>query len=531
MTTPPGRRLAVRGIRDLVGVGDQRDPLQEVGQARGLGASDGVARLGGVGARPGHRVVGELAGDRDQLGEVLHPGLVLGVVGALELGEVAGALQHGLEHHVGTLATVDHRLQLVDQPDEAGDGVERAGREAEGVLGPPQRLPEDQALALGQRGHAGDRAVADPALGGVEDPAQRDLVGGVDQHPQVGERVTDLAALVEAHPADDLVGLAGADEHLLEHARLGVGAVEDRDVGGPGVGLVDQLVDLLGDEPGLVVLVVGDVADDPLAGPGVGPQLLRLAALVVADHLVGGVEDGLGGAVVLLQQDRRGVGEVLLEVEDVADVGAAEGVDRLVGVTHHHQLAGLDPLGLGVEVLGVVGAQLVDQGVLGVVGVLVLVDEDVAEPAAVVLAYVGERLEEVDRRHDQVVEVEGVGLAQALLVERVGGRRRLLEAVARVAGRLLRVAQLVLVVRHPVEQRVGLVALGVEVEVLGDHRHQPLGVGRVVDREVGLVAELVDLLAQDPDAGGVEGADPHHRGPAGRPAPRPAPSSRPPPCW
>jgi hypothetical protein len=60
--------------------------------------------------------------------------------------------------------------------------------------------------------------VIDAALGRVEDPAQRDLVGGVDQHPQVGERVAHLLALVEAHPADDLVGLAGADEHLLEDA-------------------------------------------------------------------------------------------------------------------------------------------------------------------------------------------------------------------------------------------------------------------------------------------------------------------------
>ena len=197
-----------------------------------------------------------------------------------------------------------------------------------------------------QRVDAGDGAVADAAARGVEDPAQAHLVVGVDQHPQVGERVAHLLALVEAHPADHLVGLAGADEHLLEHAALGVGAVEDRDVAGPQPA-VGELVDLVGDEPGLVVLVVGDVADDALAVAGVGPQLLLLAALVVGDDGVGGGEDGLGGAVVLLQQDRGGVGEVLLEVEDVADARAAEGVDRLVGVADDHQLGGGDPLRLG----------------------------------------------------------------------------------------------------------------------------------------------------------------------------------------
>ena len=100
---------------------------------------------------------------------------------------------------------------------------------------------------------------------------------GFDEHPQVGERVAHLLALVEAHPADDLVGQADADEHLLEDARLGVGAVEDRDVAGLDAVVVAELVDLAGDERRLVVLVVGDVADDRLAVARVGPQPLVLA--------------------------------------------------------------------------------------------------------------------------------------------------------------------------------------------------------------------------------------------------------------
>ena len=269
------------------------------------------------------------------------------------------------------------------------------------------------------------------------------------------------------------------------------------------------------------MLVVGDVAHDPLAVAGVGPQPLGLAALVVADDAVGRGEDGLGRAVVLLEQDRRGVREVLLEVEDVADVGAAEGVDRLVGVTHDHQLGRRHPLALGPGglLLQRVGAQLVDQRVLRVVGVLVLVDQHVPEASAVGLLDLREGLEEVDRGHDQVVEVEGVGLAQAPLVERVRRRVGLLELVARLGGGQLGVAQLVLVVAHPVQQRAGLVALGVQVEVLDDQGHQPLLVLGVVDGEVGLpgaalALEGADLLTQDAHAGGVERGDPHDPGAA-----------------
>ena len=65
------------------------------------------------------------------------------------------------------------------------------------------------------------------------------------------------------------------------------------------------------------------------------------------------------------------------------------------------------------------------------------------------------------------------------------------------------------------EDGARLVAPRVEVEVVDHHRHQPLGVGGVVDGEAGLEAELVDLLAQDAHARGVERRDPH------QPRPRP----------
>ena len=505
---------AVLVVGDLVGVGDQGDPLQEVGQP---GLDRARVDVGRVGARGRDGVVGELTGDGDELGEVLHAGLVLGVVGLLQRGEVARSVEHGLQDDVGPLAGVDHLEQLLDHGDEGLDVGQAAGGHAGRVLGLLQRFPEGQAVALGQRVDAGHGAVADAPLGGVEDPSERDLVVGVGQGAEVGQGVAHLLALVEAHPTDDLVGLAGADEHLLEDTRLGVGAVEDGDIGGLEP-TVDELVDLVGDEAGLVTLVVGDVADDAVAVAGVAPQGLLLAALVVLDDRVGSGEDRLGGAVVLLQQDRGRVGEVLLEVEDVADVGAAEGVDRLVGVTDHHQLGRLGPRGLvgvGVGQRGVVhpvGTELVDQGVLGVVGVLVFVDQHVPEPAPVDLPHLGVGPEELDGRHDQVVEVEGVRLPQALLILLVGRDVGLLEVVAGILLGRLDVAQLVLLVADPVEHLAGLVVARVQVEVAEDQLHQPLLVLGVVDREVGLQADFVDLLAEDPHAGAVERGDPHDPG-------------------
>ena len=76
----------------------------------------------------------------------------------------------------------------------------------------------------------GDRLVAEAALGLVDDALEGEVVGGLDDQAQVGDRVADLGALVETEAADDLVGEADRDEALLELAGLELGADEDCDV-------------------------------------------------------------------------------------------------------------------------------------------------------------------------------------------------------------------------------------------------------------------------------------------------------------
>ena len=143
-------------------------------------------------------------------------------------------------------------------------------------------------------------------------------------------------------PPDDAVGQSGAHEDLFQRSRLRVRAVEDCDVAVVDARTVQRL-DLVGDELRLVVLRVAGEADDLLAVAAVAPQLLVLAVEVVADDGVGRREDVLGRAVVLLEEDDLRAREVALELADVADVGAAEGVDRLVGVTDDGQRGTVDP--------------------------------------------------------------------------------------------------------------------------------------------------------------------------------------------
>ena len=220
--------------------------------------------------------------------------------------------------------------------------------------------------------------------------------------------------------------------------------------------------------------------------------------------MVGGGEDRLGRAVVLLEEDRRRLGEILLEILDVADGRPAEGVDRLVGVPHDRQ-AGAD------GVLPRAGEQA-DERVLRVVGVLVFVDEDVLEAPPVVLGETGVVPQKGDRLHDEVVEVHGVGLAQPPLVDRVRLGR---DSLLRLMGRLYRGCgrdELVLHVGHAPGDPLGRMGAGVDLLLAAHHGHEAPGVGGVVDGESRAHAERRVLGAQDAHAGRVEGRNPHGAG-------------------
>ena len=89
--------------------------------------------------------------------------------------------------------------------------------------------------------------------------------------------------------------------------------------------------------------------------------------------------------------------------DDVAQVGAPEAVHALVVIADDRDLL-------------VLGGERQGDLVLRHVGVLVLVDQHVLEPLLVVRQHVGVGAEQLDRLHQQIVEVHRPGLQQAGLV-------------------------------------------------------------------------------------------------------------------
>ena len=148
-----------------------------------------------------------------------------------------------------------------------------------------------------------------------------------------------------------------------------------------------QLFDLTGNPAALVALIACLEGLDLLAVALGRKQALVLALRVVAHHGVGGAQDMTRGTVVLLQLDGLAVFKVLLKVQDVGNVGAAPAVNGLVVVAHDH------------EVL-VLGGQQVGDFVLDVVGVLILVDANVAEALLILVEHLGAGTQQLERAHE-----------------------------------------------------------------------------------------------------------------------------------
>ena len=166
--------------------------------------------------------------------------------------------------------------------------------------------------------------------------------------------------------------------------------------------LREQFLDRVGDEQRLVFGVRSFVQADLLARAGVGPQPLALALFVVRDDRAGGFENVLRRAVILLQPDHFRVRIIALEIENIANIGAAPAVNRLIFVADHapHSSAR--------------SVKQPHQFVLAAVGVLILVDHQELDTARLyALRDLVVVPQQADRFEQQIVEIERVRLDAA----------------------------------------------------------------------------------------------------------------------
>ena len=145
-------------------------------------------------------------------------------------------------------------------------------------------------------------------------------------------------------------------------ARLEVGAVQNRYAVGP---LVEMLIDFLGNVGGFAPGLQCGKEFDRMPRLFIRPEHLSLPVEVVGDDTGGGVQDGLSRPVVLLQLDDGGSRKVGLKIQDVLDISPPKAVDRLIFIPNCGDVL----MNLG---------EILDQFILGTVGVLIFVNQELA---------------------------------------------------------------------------------------------------------------------------------------------------------
>ncbi len=342
------------------------------------------------------------------VGEALH--VVLGTAlfpGGCVLGAVEDFAEETFDGAVvGVLDFLDHGAEAF----EGGDGLFREVRNFSGL---PDGFHEVEALLRGPADDFVLRLLADSLedfflLGAealdrhAEDATEGGLIVGIEEEAEVGEEILDFGAFVEGESGGDLVGDAVMEEGDFESSGEGVDSIEDGELG-PGAALFNSGENPSGDAIGFFSGIEGgEEFDRGSFGVG-GEEGFVFAVDVVDDELIGAFEDGGSAAEVFLEADDAGAGEVLFEAEDVVDVGTAPAIDGLIGIAGDAEIARVD--GEGVNDL-----------VLGDVGVLVFIDEDVAMTAIELSTEDGVVAQEESDVHEEVVEIDGIGAEESLLV-------------------------------------------------------------------------------------------------------------------
>ena len=208
---------------------------------------------------------------------------------------------------------------------------------------------------------------------------------------EVGERIANLKALVKPLATIDPIGNSLSQQSLFKHPGLCIGAIQNSDrtarvtIAEPSLGLFDNVARL-------ILFVKTRIQGNRLATLSLRPQTFTQPSRIAGNQPIGRLENGLGGAVVLLQTNGFCLPKVLCEPLDIFDARTAPAVNGLIVVTHgnnRNTLARKHP----------------QPGILNGVGILKLINQDGLKPLLVVLQRLGRFQPQLMRTQEQLCKV------------------------------------------------------------------------------------------------------------------------------
>ena len=217
----------------------------------------------------------------------------------------------------------------------------------------------------------------------------------------------------------------------------------------------------------------------------------------MGDHLVRGIQDISGGAIVLLQLDHLGIRIILFKFQDIADIGPAPAINGLIVVADHAQIMGFS-------------RQQPYKLILRQVGVLVLVHMDVAKPPLIILEHRRMVDQQLERLEQQVVKVERVRVLQGLLI----AHKNIVDLLTLIIlfglpEPLVRGQDFIFRVRNLRADFLGRKGFFIDVQPLDPVLQNAQLIVVVIDRKGTLITKLFNIPSQNTHADRVECTQPH----------------------
>ena len=359
-------------------------------------------------------------------------------------------------------------------------------------------LPETHLVLMGTVSNLQHRSSTDSTSRIVDDTLDSLFIIRIRHQTEIGYDVLDFLALVETQSAINAIRNTLLSELLLEAAALGIGTVENGKITILTAILAPDTLHVLRHNRRLFLVAVSRLILNLLALRILAEHILRNLVAVMLDQTVSRLNDGLGRAVVLFQFEETRSLKLALIVENIIDIGTTETIDTLRVITH-----GTNTLLLLTE--------LHDDRHLNVVGILILIHQDIIEAGGIFVANILMFPEELIGKCQQIIEIHGISLLATLHVshENLTNLRHLRTLVLLEDSRIALISrsthQVVLRHRNLGMNGSRLILLIIQPHLLHYRLDQRARVTFIINGKVVVEADMLSLRSQDSGEDAMEG--------------------------
>ena len=357
--------------------------------------------------------------------------------------------------------------------------------------------PKRNVMQIGCFHYLTDSRVTKTSCGVVDDSTQRLLIIRISHYTEIGYDILDFLTLIEGQSAVNAVWYSILAHLLLKRTALRIRTIKDGKVTILSTLLSSDTLNVVAYDDSLLLVAIGGLQRESLALFVLAEDILANLSFVLANQRVSCLNDELRRTVVLLQfKEACALRVLLLEIEDIVDIGTSEAIDALRIVANHTYTTMLL-------------CQLQHDSLLRIVRVLILVDQHIVESFYVLLTDILMLMKQQIGLHQQVVEIHGVSLSATLRIPIIyisHLRTLLLDIVCRPRAGLVgtRHQQMVLGHRNTVGHTGRLVNLVIELHLFDNVLDKRTRIRLVVNGKITVEADDVGFCSQNTCKDGVE---------------------------